>query len=228
MSAVMRFDDRVAVVTGGGRGLGRAHCLLLASRGCKVLVNNRTQSRADEVVAEIMTAGGTAVANYSDVASGGGSIVAQAMELWGRVDIVVCNAGQLADGTFAKMKEENFTSLLDTHVVGHFNLVQAAWPIFREQAYGRIVVISSESGMHGNFGQTNYAAAKGALVGMGQTWAMEGFKYGILCNVICTEGYTRMMNDLLPEDQRKTDEEMAKMVQVHPAHCETRLAFCLH
>jgi NAD(P)-dependent dehydrogenase (short-subunit alcohol dehydrogenase family) len=168
-SSVLRFDGRVAVVTGGGRGLGRAHCLLLAARGAKVLVNNRTPAKADEVVAQIKAAGGVAAADYHDVASAGAAVVEHALELWGRVDVVIANAGQLEDGTFAKMPVEKFTALLDTHVVGHFNVVQAAWPHFREQGYGRIVVISSESGLHGNFGQTNYAAAKGALMGMGQT-----------------------------------------------------------
>lgn len=209
----LRFDGRVGIVTGGGRGIGRAHCLLLASRGCKVLVNNRTPENADEVVAEIAASGGTAAANYDNVGAGCGEIVAHAVRLWGRVDIVVCNAGQLADGTFVKMKLEDFTDILNTHVVGHFSLVQAAWPHFRQQMYGRIVVIGSASGFHGNFGQANYAAAKGALVGLSQTWAMEGFKYGILCNVISTGGYTRMRNGLQPEVKRKSDAEMAGIIQ---------------
>ena len=227
-SPMLRFDGRVAVVTGGGRGLGRAHCLLLAARGAKVLVNNRTAEKADEVVAEITAAGGVAAADYHDVASAGAAVVEHALQLWGRVDIVIANAGQLEDGTFAKMPVENFTALLDTHVVGHFNVVKAAWPHFREQGYGRIVVISSESGLHGNFGQTNYSAAKGALMGMGQTWAMEGYKYGIICNVICTEGNTRMMNNLLPEEQRLSEQELAAVPQpaavpvVYLAHESTK------
>mmetsp|Transcript_74905 Transcript_74905/g.236742 ORF Transcript_74905/g.236742 Transcript_74905/m.236742 type:complete len:724 (+) Transcript_74905:70-2241(+) len=209
----LRFDGRVAIVTGGGRGLGRAYCKLLAARGAKVVVNNRTASKADEVAAEITASGGTAVAEHSNVALGGDKVVAAALHHFGRVDIVVCNAGQLEDKRLVNMGLEDFASVLNTHVMGHFRLVKAAWPHFAKQKYGRIVLISSEAGLHGNFGQLNYSAAKGALMSMGQTMAMEGFKDGILANVICTEGVTRMTNGTLPEEQRISEEDLAKAQQ---------------
>lgn len=209
----LRYDGRVAIVTGGGRGLGRAYCKLLAARGAKVVVNNRTAEKADEVVAEITASGGTAVAEHSNIALGGDKVVAAALHHFGRVDIVVCNAGQLEDKRFVNMGLEDFATVLNTHVVGHFKLVKAAWPHFVKQKYGRIVMIASEAGLHGHFGQLNYSAAKCALLGMGQTLAQEGFKDGILSNVICTEGVTRMTNEILSEDQRISDDELAKVHQ---------------
>jgi len=209
----LRFDGRVAIVTGGGRGLGRAHCKLLAARGAKVVVNNRTAAKADEVVAEISASGGTAVAEYSNIALGGDKVVAAALHHFGRVDIVICNAGQLEDKRFVNMGLEEFASVLNTHVVGHFRLLKAAWPHLQKQKFGRIVMIASEAGLHGHFGQLNYCAAKSALLGMGQTLAQEGYKDGILANVICTEGVTRMTNEILPEEQRISEEELAKTQQ---------------
>jgi len=186
------------LVTGAGRGLGRAYALLLAARGAKVVVNNRTRQKADEVVADITAKGGTAVAEYSDIAVSAEDVVPAVIRLFGKIDIVVANAGQLDDKRFELTKPDSFSKLLATHVSAHFKILKAAWPHFLQQKYGRIVIMASESGLHGNKGQSNYAAAKLALTSMGQTFAMEGYKDGILSNVVCPVGLTRMTNNLRP------------------------------
>lgn len=207
----LSYAGRVAIITGGGRGIGRAHCKLLASRGAKVVVNNRTKERTDEVVAEIIKAGGTAVANYHDVATDPEKILEAAIHAFGRIDIVVCNAGQLMDRKLENMKIEEFTALVDTHLVGHFRLLKAAWPHFLKNQYGRVVIISSHSGMHGNPGQSNYGGAKSGLVAMSQALALEGQPDNIVVNVITTEGYTRMVDGLNPKAMQWTEEALLQV-----------------
>ena len=207
----IRFDERVAIVTGAGGGLGRSHSLLLASRGAKVVVNDlggtvdgsgSSSSAADKVVAEIKAAGGQAVASYTgvDSAEGAEKIVATAREAFGRIDIVVNNAGILRDKSFKNMSPEEFDAVIAVHLRGSFLVSSAAWPHLREQAYGRIVNTSSPAGLFGNFGQANYATAKMGLVGFTKTLAHEGAKYNIKANAIAPVAWTRMTEDLLPAD----------------------------
>lgn len=212
-SQEMRFDGKVALVTGGGRGLGRAYSKLLAARGAKVVVNNRTGSKADEVVNEILAMGGTAVAEYSDVATSPDSIVPFVIEKYGKIDILVANAGQLDDHRFEIMKTEYFTNLIQIHVYGHYKVLKAAWPHMVGQKYGRVVLIASESGLHGNFGQSNYGACKMAMTSFGQTMAMEGFPDGVLTNIVCPVGLTRMTNDLRPMPFRAPEWELMGVAQ---------------
>src|SRR5262245_62432482 len=187
----IRFDNRVAIVTGAGNGLGRAHALLLASRGAKVVVNDPGGARdgkgsdtavADKVVAEIKAAGGQAVANYDSVAEqkAAANIVKTAVDAFGTVDIVVNNAGILRDKSFPNMSMDDFLFVLQVHLMGSVYVTHAAWPILRAKAYGRVVLTSSSSGLYGNFGQTNYSAAKLALVGFMNTLRLEGQKYNIM------------------------------------------------
>eukprot|EP00420_Gonyaulax_spinifera_P036169 CAMPEP_0197882816 /NCGR_PEP_ID=MMETSP1439-20131203/9851_1 /TAXON_ID=66791 /ORGANISM="Gonyaulax spinifera, Strain CCMP409" /LENGTH=286 /DNA_ID=CAMNT_0043502501 /DNA_START=48 /DNA_END=908 /DNA_ORIENTATION=+ len=200
----LRFDGQAAVVTGAGRGLGREYALLLARRGAKVVVNNRTPEKADEVVAEIAGFGGTAVADYSNVATEGEKPVELCVQKFGRVDVVVSNAGQLADRTLKKMTVQEFQDVLNTHATGGFRVMKAAWPHMSEQKYGRLVFIGSVAAFYGGFGQGNYAAAKGALMGLNGICAVEGFKANILSNLICTEGITRMTENLVPKEHHAT------------------------
>jgi len=212
----IRFDNRVAIVTGAGNGLGRAHALLLASRGAKVVVNDPGGARdgrgdshaaADKVVAEIKAAGGQAVANYDSVAdkAGAKNIVQTAVDAFGTVDIVVNNAGILRDKSFPNMTMEDFDFVVQVHFLGTAYVTHAAWPILREKAYGRVVVTSSNSGIYGNFGQTNYAGAKLALVGFVNALRLEGQKYNIMVNALAPVAGTRMTEDLM------TPEVLAKM-----------------
>jgi NAD(P)-dependent dehydrogenase (short-subunit alcohol dehydrogenase family) len=207
--AGIEFDGRVAVITGAGGGLGRSHALLLASRGAKVVVNDLGGSRdgtgtdasmADQVVAEIEAAGGEAVANHDGVHTweGGEAIVASALEAFGRIDIVINNAGILRDVSFAKLTREQLEPVLDVHLKGAFHVARAAWPHLKEQGYGRVISTTSGSGLYGNFGQSNYAAAKLGLVGLTRTLAIEGAKYGITANAIAPVAKSRMTEDIMP------------------------------
>ena len=206
----IRFDDRVAIVTGAGAGLGREHALLLASRGAKVVVNDPggavdgrgTQNAvADHVVEQIRAAGGTAVANYNSVADAASAagIVKTAMDSFGRLDILVNNAGILRDKSFHKMEPEDFEFVVQVHLMGTVYCTMAAWPIMREAKYGRIVVTTSGSGTVGNFGQSNYGAAKMAVNGLINCLRHEGAKYNILCNAISPSAKTRMTEGLISE-----------------------------
>ena len=203
----MRFDGRVAIVTGAGGGLGREHALALAKRGAKVVVNDLGGARdgsggsataAESVVAEIVAAGGEAIANTASVTDFAAveAMVGAAMAKWGRVDILVNNAGVLRDKTFAKMELNDFRFVMDVHLMGAVHCTKAVWDIMRERNYGRIVMTTSSSGLYGNFGQSNYGAAKMALVGLMQTLSIEGAKNDIRVNCLAPTAHTRMTEDL--------------------------------
>jgi NAD(P)-dependent dehydrogenase (short-subunit alcohol dehydrogenase family) len=205
----VELGGRVAVVTGAGGGLGRSHALALAARGAQVVVNDLGGSRdgsgagsemADAVVAEIVAAGGEAVANYDSVATpeGGDAIVRSAIDAFGRVDIVINNAGILRDVSFAKLEPEALDLVLKVHLYGAFNVTRAAWDHLKDQKYGRVVSTASGSGLYGNFGQTNYAAAKLGIVGLTRALAIEGAKYGITANAIAPVAHSRMTEDIMP------------------------------
>jgi NAD(P)-dependent dehydrogenase (short-subunit alcohol dehydrogenase family) len=207
--AQIDFDGRVAIVTGAGGGLGRSHALLLASRGAKVVVNDLGGTRegsgggsemADAVVREIVDAGGEAAANYDGVHTweGGQSLVQGALDAFGRVDVVVNNAGILRDTSFAKLEPGHLEPVLQVHLAGAFHVTRAAWSHFRDQGYGRVINTSSGSGLYGNFGQSNYSAAKLGLVGLTRTLAIEGARYGILANAIAPVAASRMTEDIMP------------------------------
>jgi NAD(P)-dependent dehydrogenase (short-subunit alcohol dehydrogenase family) len=204
------FKGRVAIVTGAGGGLGREHALLLASRGAKVLVNDLggkvdgsggSVSAAQAVVDEIRAAGGEALANGASVTDYEAvqAMVQQAIDAWGRVDILVNNAGILRDKTFAKMDLADFRLVLDVHLMGAVHCTKAVWPHMIEQKYGRILMTTSSTGLYGNFGQSNYGAAKLALVGFMQTLALEGAKYDIRVNSLAPTAATRMTEGLMPQ-----------------------------
>ena len=208
--AQIDFDGRVAVVTGAGGGLGRQHALLLADRGAKVVVNDLGGSRdgsgggsemADRVVAEITDAGGEAVANYDGVHTweGGERIIQTALDAFGRIDVVVNNAGILRDVSFAKLDEQQLDLVIKVHLYGAFHVTRAAWPHFREQSYGRVINTTSGSGLYGNFGQTNYSAAKLGQVGLTRSLAHEGVKYNINANAIAPIAKSRMTEDVMPQ-----------------------------
>jgi NAD(P)-dependent dehydrogenase (short-subunit alcohol dehydrogenase family) len=202
----IRFDDRVVIVTGAGGGLGRAHALGFAALGAKVVVNDLAVAgtsmspAADAVVAEITAAGGTAIADGANVADRASvaRLIERTMNVFGRIDVVVANAGILRDRSFAKMEESDWDAVLAVHMTGTYNVVRAAWPILRERGYGRIVTTSSSSGLFGNFGQANYAAAKMGLVGLTLTLAIEGAKYDIRANAVAPIAWTRMTAELFP------------------------------
>lgn len=209
--AELRFDERVAIVTGAGQGLGRQHALELASRGARVVVNDlggaldgsgSSAGPAASVVEEITKNGGEAVANTDNVATpeGASAIVATALDTYGRIDIIVNNAGILRDKSFKNMVPEEFDQVIAVHLRGSFLVTHAAWPHLREQGYGRIVMTSSPAGLFGNFGQANYSAAKMGLVGLTKTLAAEGAKYGIRVNAIAPLAWTRMTSDLFPPE----------------------------
>jgi NAD(P)-dependent dehydrogenase (short-subunit alcohol dehydrogenase family) len=206
-------QDRVIVVTGAGGGLGREYALTLAREGASVVVNDLGGSRdgtgagsamADRVVAEIKEAGGRAVANYASVADadGAANIIKTAVDEFGAVHGVVSNAGILRDGTFHKMTFEAWDAVLKVHLYGGYNVIRAAWPYFREQSFGRVVVATSTSGLFGNFGQANYGAAKLGLVGLINTLAREGAKYNIKTNAVAPIATTRMTQDVMAPDLR--------------------------
>ncbi|MCW2856580.1 MAG: short-chain dehydrogenase/reductase [Marmoricola sp.] len=204
-------EGRVVVVTGAGGGLGRDYALLLAENGAKVVVNDLGGARdgsgagsemADAVVAEIRSAGGDAVANYDSVATpeGGEAIVATALAAFGAIHGVVNNAGILRDTSFAKMTQAEWDLVLQVHLHGGYNVTKAAWPHFREQEFGRVVMAASTSGLFGNFGQANYGAAKNGLVGLVNTLALEGARSNILANAIAPMAATRMTEDIAPQE----------------------------
>lgn len=205
------FRDRVAIVTGAGGGLGRAHALALAARGAKVVVNDFGGGRdgsggstdpAQAVVDQIRAAGGEAIANGASVTDFDAvqAMVAEAVAAWGRVDILVNNAGILRDRSFAKMTLDDFRVVLDVHVMGAVHCCKAVWPGMVERRYGRIVMTTSSAGLWGNFGQCNYSAAKMALVGLMNTMALEGAKYGIRVNSLAPTAATRMTVDMMPQE----------------------------
>ncbi|MGD0205605.1 MAG: SDR family oxidoreductase [Dehalococcoidia bacterium] len=209
--AEVRFDGRVAIVTGAGGGLGRSHALLLASRGAKVVVNDlggtvegtgAGSAAADKVVEEIRAAGGEAVANYNgvDTWEGGEAIVKTALDAFGKVDILINNAGILRDKSFMKMEEIDIDKVIAVHLKGGFNVTKAAFPVMRENNYGRIVMTTSNTGLYGNFGQANYGAAKLGLVGFMNTLKLEGARYNILVNTIAPIAGTRMTATVMPPD----------------------------
>lgn len=206
MSDAIRFQDQVVIVTGAGGGLGRAHALLFAKHGAKVVVNDlggsthgegANASAADRVVAEIKAAGGEAVANHDSVTDGG-KIVQCALDSFGRVDVVVNNAGILRDKSFIKMEDGDWDLVYKVHVEGAYKVTHAAWPHLREQNFGRVIFTASTSGIYGNFGQSNYGMAKLGLYGLTRTLAIEGRKNNVLVNAIAPTGGTRMTEGLIP------------------------------
>jgi NAD(P)-dependent dehydrogenase (short-subunit alcohol dehydrogenase family) len=204
----IRFDDRVAIITGAGNGLGRGYAHYLSARGARIVVNDLgggtdgdgdSSRAADQVVEEIVSAGGEATANYDSVASaeGGQAIVETALKAYGKVDIVINNAGILRDASLAKMSAENFDILIDVHLKGAFYVTQPAFKVMRESGYGRVVYTASGAGVFGNFGQANYAAAKMGLVGLSNVTAIEGAKYNILSNVVTPIARTRLTENVM-------------------------------
>ncbi len=206
----IRFDDQVVIVTGSGNGLGKSHVLEFARRGARVVVNDLGGARdgsggsseaAQAVVEEIVGSGGEAIANGANVAEYDQveAMVAEAIDKWGRADVLVNNAGILRDKTFAKMDLADFQMVVDVHLTGSVNCTKAVWEHMRERQYGRIVMTTSSTGLYGNFGQTNYGAAKLALVGFMNSLCLEGQKYGIRVNALSPVAATRMTQDLMPE-----------------------------
>ncbi len=206
----VRFDGKVAIVTGAGNGLGRSHALAFAARGAKVVVNDlggardgtgQSSEAARAVVEEIKAAGGEALANGANVANFDEvqAMVKEAMDAWGRVDILVNNAGILRDKSFSKMSVEDFKLVIDVHLMGAAYCTKAVWEIMKEQNYGRIVMVSSSSGLYGNFGQSNYSAAKLGVVGLMNSLAQEGEKYNVRVNSLAPAALTRMTEDIIPD-----------------------------
>lgn len=205
--AELRFDNRVAVITGAGRGLGRAHALLLASRGAKVVVNDpggslkgegADASAAHEVVREIQAAGGEAVASTDSVATpqGGKAIIEAALDRYGRIDILIHNAGNVRRGSLKEMTYEDFDAVLDVHLRGAFHVVRPAFPRMCQAGYGRVVLTSSIGGLYGNYNVANYSAAKAGLIGLSHVIALEGAGEGVKSNVIVPAAFTRMAEGL--------------------------------
>jgi NAD(P)-dependent dehydrogenase (short-subunit alcohol dehydrogenase family) len=204
----IRFDGRVAIVTGAGLGLGRCHALALAQRGAKVVVNDLggsvdgtgSGSAAEDVADEIRAAGGEAISHTANVTKADevADMVRQAMDKWGRVDVLVNNAGILRDKSFAKMELADFEAVMQVHLTGSVVCTKAVWDIMREQGYGRIAMTTSSSGLYGNFGQSNYGAAKMALIGFMNTLHLEGQKYDIRVSALAPTAATRMTENLLP------------------------------
>ncbi len=222
----IRFDDRVAIVTGAGGGLGRTYALELAKRGARVIVNDlggradgtgEGRSMADQVVEEIRKDGGEAAANYDSVATpeGGEGIVQTALDSFGRVDVVINNAGILRDKTFAKLLPEDLEIVLDVHLKGAFFVSQPAFRVMKDQGYGRLVFTASAAGIFGNFGQTNYGAAKMGLVGLSNVIAIEGQKYNVRSNVIAPIARTRLTEQLLGPFADTLDPELVTPLAVY-------------
>lgn len=193
-AALLSFNGRVAVVTGAGRGLGRAYAELLASRGARVVVNDCDAEPVDAVVREITAAGGHAVASIASVATpeGGQAIIAAALQAYGRLDIVIHNAGNVRRGSLRELSYADFEAVLDVHLRGAFHVVRPAFPVLCDAGYGRIVLTSSIGGLYGNHGVANYAAAKAGLIGFGNVVALEGAAARVKCNVIVPAAVTRM------------------------------------
>jgi len=222
------FDGRVAIVTGAGGGLGRTYALDIASRGGAVVVNDLggsvdgqggSDSAAQKVVDEIKAKGGEAVANHTTVATkeGGEAIVASAVDAFGKVDVVVNNAGILRDKSFVKLGVEDLDLVLDVHLRGAFFVSQPAFKVMKDNGYGRFIFTASNSGVFGNFGQSNYGAAKNGLVGLSNVLAVEGAKNGILSNVICPVARTRMTEELLGAAADALDPELVTPMVVYLA-----------
>jgi NAD(P)-dependent dehydrogenase (short-subunit alcohol dehydrogenase family) len=227
--ADIRFDDRVAIVTGAGGGLGREHALLLASRGAKLVVNDlggatdgtgASAAPAEQTAKEIEGLGGVAVADANSVATpeGGQAIVDTALEAFGGVDIVISNAGILRDKAFHNMTPELLDPVLDVHLKGAFHVVRPAWVRMREAGYGRVLLTASNAGILGNFGQTNYGAAKMGLVGLGRVLAQEGARHNIKANVLAPIARTRMTEELLGPIAPKLDPALVAPVAAWLVH----------
>ena len=225
----LTYDGKVAVITGAGGGLGRQHALLLASRGALVVVNDlggtvdgsgADSSAAQKVVDEIRAAGGEAVANHDSVSTpeGGEGIIQTAVDAYGRVDIVINNAGIVRDKTFHNMTPDLVDPVIDVHLKGAFNVTRPAWIRMREQGYGRIVSTSSAAGIFGNFGQANYGAAKMGLVGFSRVLAAEGAKYNIKANVIAPLALTRMTENLMGAVGDKLDPALVTPIVAWLSH----------
>jgi NAD(P)-dependent dehydrogenase (short-subunit alcohol dehydrogenase family) len=231
---MLRFDDRVAIVTGAGHGLGRSHALLLADRGAKVIVNDlggaldgtgASTGPAADVVELITKNGGQAVVSTDNVATpeGAQAIVSAAVDAFGRIDIVVNNAGILRDKSFGKMTVEDFDNVLAVHVRGSYLVSRAAYPYMKEAGYGRVVNTSSPAGLFGNFGQANYSTAKMGLVGLTKTIGIEGARNGIKANAIAPIAWTRMTESILPaEFEAKFSPERVSALVAYLVHdsCE--------
>src|SRR4051812_22328656 len=198
----MSMEGRIAIVTGSGGGLGRAHVRYLASKGARVVVNDLSQEAADRVAAEVVAAGGSALAIAGSVTDERAmtALVSRVVDEWGRVDILVNNAGILRDKSFAKMTLDDFRLVVDVHLMGAAIATKAVWELMRAQRYGRIVMTTSSSGLYGNFGQANYGAAKMALVGLMQTLAIEGEKNDIRVNCLAPTAATAMTEGVLSEE----------------------------
>jgi len=207
MSDILSFKDKVVVITGSGGGLGKAYALEYAKRGAKVVINDlggtlkgsgHDAKAADLVVKEIKDLGGIAVANYDSVTDNASNIIKTAVDNFGRIDILINNAGILRDVSIAKMTLQEFQSVIDVHLNGAYKITKAAWPYMREQKFGRIINTCSPAGLFGNFGQANYSAAKLGLVGFAETLAKEGYKYNIFVNSIAPLARSRMTENVLP------------------------------
>ena len=227
--ADLGFDGKVAIITGAGGGLGRSHALDLAKRGALIVVNDlggstdgvgSSEAAAQKVVDEIKAAGGEAVANYDSVATpeGGANIVKTAVDSFGRVDIIINNAGILRDTSFKNMTPDQLNPVLDVHLRGAFYVTQPAWQLMRDQGYGRIINTSSGAGVFGNFGQTNYGAAKMGLVGLTRVLAVEGAKNNIKANVIAPVAKTRLTEELFGAAMDKLAPEMVTPIVTYLAH----------
>jgi NAD(P)-dependent dehydrogenase (short-subunit alcohol dehydrogenase family) len=229
----MRFDDRVVLVTGAGQGLGRSHALQFAARGARVVVNDAGTTAAGEgmdtapanqVVEEIVANGGEAVASHDSVTRGE-QLVQCALDNFGRIDVLVHNAGILRDRAFHKMSEDDWDQVYQVHVKGAFKVSRAAWPHLREQQYGRLVFTSSAAGVYGNFGQANYATAKLALHGLCQTLALEGQSYNIVANTLAPVADSRLTAEVMPAELREQlqPEQVSPIVLklCHESHHDT-------
>ncbi len=240
MTTPIDFTGRVAIVTGAGGGLGKQHALALARRGARVVINDLggavdgsggSVSAAQAVVDEIRAAGGEAIANGASVTDFAAvqAMVQQAMDTWGRVDVLVNNAGILRDKSFGKMELADFRLVMDVHLMGAVHCTKAVWPIMTAQKYGRIVMTTSSSGLYGNFGQANYGAAKMALVGLMQTLSIEGAKHDIRVNCLAPTAATRMTEGLIPDEVLRALDPAAvvpAMLVMASEHAPNRTVLC--